>query len=206
MVNYEKIKDWYIKKESELKGIRQSGYLMYFYDVKNFETVTLESLDVIYTHEQTKELFLLDTPTFYEKGQPVFVVLRGFPISVQFEFKTRKLINQSLIELEKALQETEIGKIDANSDKIIQALSKRNKAIDSMDKDVIAIEPECSSYDLMSKLDSVYIDKIFSKKKLDKKYYVITFAMFLLGCAMSWMLCKIYLPVKIITEYIIIGG
>jgi hypothetical protein len=202
MVNIEKIKNWYLRKEMELKDIRQSGVLLYFYDVKNFESFYLESLEVVYTHEQTNEIFLLDKPAFYEKGQPVFVVLRGYPISITFEFKTRKIDNSTYEYLLGSLND-EPDK-DANDEKISnvkKAFNKKSKAIDSNDE-IISLENGCTSFELAAKLDSIYTDKIFSKKKLEKKYYVITMCMFLLGCLITYLLCKIYLPPVIVKEYI----
>jgi hypothetical protein len=202
MVNMDKLKKWYIRKEMELKDLRQTGVLLYFYDVKNFESFYLESLEVVYTHEQTNEIFLLDKPAFYEKGQPVFVVLRGFPLSIVFEFKTRKIDNSAYQYLNAALQENPDELIsEPQLEKIQKAFSKKSKAIDSND-DIISLENGCTSFELSSKLDSIYTEKIFAKKKLDKKYYVFSFCLFLLGCLITFLLCKIYLPPRVEIQYI----
>lgn len=202
MVNVDKIKNWYIKKELELKDMKQSGVLLYFYDVKNFETFYLESLEVVYEHEYTKEMFLLDKPCFYEKGMPVFVVLRGYPLSIEFQFKTRKMDKSSYNFLKEALvEQPELASNTPEVEKIKKAFTKNSKAIDS-DDDIISIEAGCSSYDLSAKLDSIYVEKVFGKRKIDKKYYVITLAIFLLGCLITYLLCKIYLPPVVVKEYI----
>lgn len=202
MVNIDKIKKWYIRKELELKDIRQTGVLLYFYDVKNFESFYLESLEVVYTHEQTNEIFLLDKPAFYEKGQPVFIVLRGYPLSITFEFKSRKIDNSTYEYLYNSLNENSIENTnDSQIENVKKAFSKKSKALDSNDE-IISLENGCTSFELASKLDSIYTEKIFAKKKLDKKYYVFSMCLFLLGCLITYLLCKIYLPPVIVKEYI----
>lgn len=198
MVNYEKLKLWYERKEKELKGIRKSGYIMYFYDEQNFETIILEELTPVIELGNTKEIFLLDKPSFFDSGLPVFVCLRGYPISVFIEFKKRKIIDTSdLANLIIASKEQNIGMKDSITEQIVKAISKQDS------EEVVLIEKKFNSFDLFAKLDSIYINKIFHNKQLDKKYYVFTALMFLLGTLMGYFITKLYFPTE---TFIYIGG
>lgn len=236
MVNRTKLAQWYDKKEKELKGIKRAGYIMYFYDKKNCETKPIEEIVPVITMGDTKELFLLDTPTFYENGLPVFALLRGFPLSLQFEFKARKFIENSETEnLMKALNEPDdsieenenveeideeepLGKnkksiskprkltLKEKADKVSSALNKTDDkkpiSVNTDEFGVVCIEKGCSSFDLNAKLDSVYTNKIFAKKEIDRKYYFFTAFLCIIVGVMTWMMCKIYLPVITEVQYV----
>lgn len=65
------------------------GYLKYYYDwnSKVYEMYPLPKVKPVITLHSFNETFLLDKPSEFHKGTPVFSLVRGFPISCSFKFK-----------------------------------------------------------------------------------------------------------------------
>lgn len=77
-------------KENNFKDkleIQYRGFLLYIYDIQRMqcELKGLPKLATQITYSETNERFELGKPAFYLQGKPVWICLRGFPLSIETE-------------------------------------------------------------------------------------------------------------------------
>lgn len=79
------------KTKSLKKEVLTKGYLLYFYDIRHFESelIPLPRISTTIELRDYNERFDLDKPAFYITGLPVWIVFRNLPFSIEFnDFET----------------------------------------------------------------------------------------------------------------------
>ena len=71
------------------------AFVLYFYDKEKLvsKLVEIEDLTSIVTFKDSEEKIKLDEPAFYLRDKPVFIVVRGNPLSIKLE-----LLEESFVE------------------------------------------------------------------------------------------------------------
>jgi len=73
-----------------------AGYCLYFYNTKhlNCKLLPLPFIQPTLRIREFSESFVLKEPAFYISGRPVFVCLRGFPVSIKMKLFNFLLVNE----------------------------------------------------------------------------------------------------------------
>ncbi len=77
-------------KETKFKEkfeFEYQGFILYIFDIRKMECRLkgLPKLASHITYSETNEKFQLDKPSFFLNGKPVWMVIRNFPLSIDFE-------------------------------------------------------------------------------------------------------------------------
>lgn len=115
------------KVKKEVSANIFEGYCLYLYDNENLncKMFPLQSIQPTLRIKASNETFALDNPAFYIEGKPVFICLRGNPISISMELMDK---NARKILIEKGYSASEI---DAKINSIYTNNIFRKRMIDS---------------------------------------------------------------------------
>jgi len=95
-----KISELKTKIESEFnKMFIHKAYIQYYYDSIHKESILkpIERIPLVIRIRKFQEAFILRKPDHYLHGKPVFVVIRGYPLSIETDFL--QTLKESRIEI-----------------------------------------------------------------------------------------------------------
>lgn len=77
------------RTKSTLDKVTVQGWLEYYWswDMKAYKLLPLYTVNFVHFMDDSKEIFLLDTPCKLYKGKPVYIVLRGVPFCIPMDFR-----------------------------------------------------------------------------------------------------------------------
>lgn len=156
-------------------AIKYSGYVIYLYDSDNLTGMMkpLTNIPPTLRWKNTSEMFKLDKPALYIDGLPVFLVLRGYPISISFSFiENNELVN---------MLDEKGNKIKDNDGKEIMVKRKR------------LTEKGQSSSEIEAQLRSMYVNNVFRKKMMDSSTWIIFILWSFLCVLITYIICEIIL-------------
>lgn len=158
--------------------IKYSGYVIYLFDSDNLTGMMkpLTSIPPTLRWKNTSEMFKLDKPALYIDGLPVFLVLRGYPISISFQF----IENNEMVNM-----------LDEKGQKV---LDKDGKEI--MIKRKRLTEKGQSSSEIEAQLRSMYVNNVFRKKMMDSTVWIVFVLWSLLCIIITYVVCEIILNPK----------
>lgn len=187
--NMRGIKD---KIKNNVKNVAAiKGYLLYFHDFENkvAKLYSLPKIPPVIRIKEYGELVQMGNPSFYIEDKEVYIAVRKVPYSNKFTFqkrpvteiskKKRKELNDDLKQLSasKFLDKYKIGK-EKIKDIISEELLKKGdiseieiKNINTREYDLV--EEGFTAPEIDAKIFSIYKDRTFRPKVIDKKFYII---------------------------------
>lgn len=90
-----KVKTMKDRARQNLRKI-EAAYIEYYQDInsKVYSWIPLHSTPALIINRKKQEVFLLDHPTKFLNGKPVYIFIRGIPFSIPMEFRIDELHEQ----------------------------------------------------------------------------------------------------------------
>lgn len=171
-----------------------SGCVDYYFDKhsNNCDRIEVPFFSPVLRIKKYQEQFALTQPSHFENGIPIFTVLRGFPVSLQKNW--REVIahsDKNLFEVRESIK-TMIEKGDylvfeeEDEDGNILEKKREKDTIDiefedsftaflagNLKESCLTIESGYSSADIDAKVDSIYVQRIFRGKPFTKLHWFV---------------------------------
>jgi len=167
-------------KEKVVEMLNIKAIVEYYHNCEHLEYTRfyLPLIQPIFRIKEFSESYILDKPAKFEKGLPVFIIVKNFPISITFEMINVKERNNLM----------ENGLNDLIKTQNIENKEKITEFVEMLKDNMKIKEKFPNSQEMDATLNSAYTTNFFKKHGIEFKDIIFILLFVIIGCAFTYII------------------